>query len=180
MVNTWKIILATIVIFGAGVVTGGLLVSHSDRVRGPRPRPQPTTGAPPWFVRDFEANIDQRRVEFLLRATRELKLTADQRQRIDKVVQESQERTRQLWDQVTPQMRKELTDTKDKILAVLTPEQQTRFQELLKQPPRERRPDEPEKSGYRGRDPSRPFPPDKGPRPTNPPQSQPPRNSSAD
>jgi len=27
-VNNWKVILATIVIFGAGVVTGGLLVSH--------------------------------------------------------------------------------------------------------------------------------------------------------
>ena len=31
--NTWKVILATLVIFIAGVVTGGLLVSYSDRVQ---------------------------------------------------------------------------------------------------------------------------------------------------
>ena len=28
--NTWKIILATLVIFVAGVLTGGLLVSYTD------------------------------------------------------------------------------------------------------------------------------------------------------
>ena len=29
--NTWKVILATLVIFITGVVTGGLLVSYADR-----------------------------------------------------------------------------------------------------------------------------------------------------
>jgi Spy/CpxP family protein refolding chaperone len=122
-------------------------------------------------VREFEASIDQRRVEFLLRATRELKLTADQRGQIDKIVLESQERTRQVWEQVAPQMRKELADTKDKIHVMLTPEQQARFEELLKQPPRGRRPEDPEKSDRRGRGQSRPFPPDEGLPRTNPPQS---------
>ena len=31
--NTWKVILATLVIFGTGVITGGLLVTHSERVQ---------------------------------------------------------------------------------------------------------------------------------------------------
>ncbi len=29
--NSWKVILATVVIFGAGVLTGGLLVNYVER-----------------------------------------------------------------------------------------------------------------------------------------------------
>ena len=34
--NTWKVILATLVIFIAGVLTGGLLVGYSDRAQHKR------------------------------------------------------------------------------------------------------------------------------------------------
>ncbi len=153
--NTWKVILATIVIFGAGVVTGGLLVNQLDRAenRSRRPLPLGVPGGPPgWRVREFETNLDQQRVGMLMWTTRELGLTADQRTQIDAIFKESQERTRKLWDQVNPEFRKELTETHDKICAVLTPEQKTRFEQALKQPPlRGRRPDDLDKMGPRGR-----------------------------
>ena len=37
--NFWKVILATLVIYAAGVVTGGLLVNHTEEPRGHRPHP---------------------------------------------------------------------------------------------------------------------------------------------
>ena len=40
--NSWKVILATVVIFGAGVMTGGLLVNYVDHSHHPattRPKP---------------------------------------------------------------------------------------------------------------------------------------------
>jgi hypothetical protein len=44
-VNLWKIILATLVIYAAGVVTGGLLVNYTDSPRGHHPHP--TAPRPP-------------------------------------------------------------------------------------------------------------------------------------
>ncbi|MFM2082743.1 MAG: hypothetical protein RL380_1434 [Verrucomicrobiota bacterium] len=43
--NLWKIILATLVIYAAGVVTGGLLVNYTDASRGRHSRPN--TPRPP-------------------------------------------------------------------------------------------------------------------------------------
>jgi hypothetical protein len=89
MVNTWKIILATVVIFGAGVITGGLLVNHANhakvkQLRTVVPGAQPGHWTPP--LREFprrpenelQLSFEQRRMEFLLNATRELKLTPPQ------------------------------------------------------------------------------------------------------
>jgi hypothetical protein len=172
-VNTWKIILATIVIFGAGVVTGGLLVGYADRgkLKQPRPRmtmPQPGQLAPP--LRDFprrpeqelQRSLEQRRMEFLLNASRELKLSSEQRERLERLIGESQERTRQLWERVGPQMRRELAEVKEKIREELTPQQRKRFEELMKRQ-QARRPA-----------PAREVPPSDGTPQQPPPQAPPP------
>jgi hypothetical protein len=142
-VNTWKVILATIVIWSAGVMTGGFLVHYSNLSRVERPRSQRLDGPPPWLVqgrefarrgeRELQSSFDQLRGEFLLHATRELNLTADQHERIEKVIRDSQDVSRKMWEQVAPEMRKALDETKQKVLAELTPEQQGRFEQLLKQ-----------------------------------------------
>ena len=49
--NAWKVILSTLVIFIAGVITGGLLVTHTVRVfrgdaRPPNSRPAAAMGTP--------------------------------------------------------------------------------------------------------------------------------------
>jgi len=75
-VNTWKVILATMIIFGTGVVTGGLLVRHTVPVPPARPaRNVGTNGNSRPFI--STALI---RVEFLKKAERELNLNADQKE----------------------------------------------------------------------------------------------------
>ena len=124
--NTWKIILATMLIFGTGVVTGALVVRNSDRGQGLRPRnisqARPVGTFSPGGLR----------LEFLRRAQRDLDLNPEQRERIDKLLKESQERTRKIMEPVAPDLRAELQRTKEEFQQVLTPEQRMRFEELMK------------------------------------------------
>jgi hypothetical protein len=134
-VNQWKVILATMVIFGAGVVTGGLMVRHGEH-RGFRSPPRngvsanrpPQVGAPA----SLPVTPGILRIEFLKRMGRELDLSPEQRERVDKILKESQDRTRNLMDPIAPQLRAEVIRTKEQFRAALTPEQQVRFDELLK------------------------------------------------
>jgi len=115
------------VIFGAGVVTGGLLIR---KLTPPQPLPPPRVAG----ARPPGANTPGgTRLQFLRRAERELDLTNKQREEVDKILSVSQERTKRLMEPITPQLRDELQQTKEEIRAVLTPEQRKRFDELLKQ-----------------------------------------------
>jgi len=55
-------------------------------------------------------------------------------------MKESQERTREIMEPVAPDLRAELQRTKEEFQQVLTPEQRTRFEELMK---KQQRPHEP-------------------------------------
>jgi Spy/CpxP family protein refolding chaperone len=88
-------------------------------------------------------------MEVLRRVERELDLTADQRAQVDRIISASQERTKKLMEPISPQLRAELQETKEAVRAVLTPEQRTRFDELLKQ---QQRPREPKHSPGHGSD----------------------------
>jgi hypothetical protein len=134
-VNSWKVILATMVIFGAGVVTGGLLVRNSQRAQF-LPPPVVPAGYLPRPVQPVTAGGS--RVEFLRRAERELNLTAAQRERIDKIIMASQERTKKLMEPVTPHMREEVQRAKEEFRDALTIDQRVRFDELIKQQQRPR------------------------------------------
>src|SRR4051794_35014862 len=122
------------IIFGCGVVTGGLVV----RVKTAHPRagaradhgttaarnnPITTPGAPPWQLQ---------RKDFLDKMDRQLDLTPEQRQNIDKVMHDSLDRTRPLWQQIAPQMRDEMRRVREEIRKELTPEQQKKFNDLIK------------------------------------------------
>ncbi len=141
--NVWKIVLATLVIFGAGVITGGLLVNYTSHdvphQRDSDRREIPFRGGDfPGGVRDLrlpnpnspQAQVLQR--EFLQRLDHELRLTPEQRERIGRIIAEGQERNRQLWDGLAPQLRREMQETKEQIRAQLTPEQKVRYEELMK------------------------------------------------
>lgn len=125
--NSWKIILATMVIFGAGVVTGGLLVRYSGQRTLPRQQPQ---GTQQRAVQPSSAG--GQRIEFLRRATRDLDLTPAQREQVDKILKDSQERTKRIMEPVTPQLREELQRTKEQFREALTPPQRARFDEMVK------------------------------------------------
>ena len=132
--SPWKVILATIIIFAAGVITGGVLVNRVQRPQ--RPGPLPPFAQPrqdpvptPWFVRR----------EFLDRMDHHLNLSRDQYDRIAKILQDSQERTRQITRRVNPEIQDELRNVRREIRGELTPEQVKKFDELqhtLRRPPR--------------------------------------------
>lgn len=133
--SPWKVILATMIIFGCGVVTGGLVVKVRNTPRAARIEQglhQPgrnvalNNPAPPWQIQ---------RNEFLRRMDKQIELTPDQRQRIEKIMHQSQERTRPLWQQIAPQMGEELRRVREEIRNELTPEQQKKFNDLLKARP---------------------------------------------
>jgi len=127
--NTWKVILATLVIFVAGLVTGVLVVWHSGNVFASPSQRQPGTPHPGPVVSPYGLRLD-----FLRRVERDLNLTAAQREQIDKLLRESQERSRKIMEPVAPQIREELDQTRQEFRKVLTPEQGAKFDELLKHP----------------------------------------------
>jgi Spy/CpxP family protein refolding chaperone len=131
-VNTWKVILATMLIFGTGVITGSLLVRKAEPVRTPR------TSQNAALRQAQSVSPGGMRIELLRRMERELDLSPEQRELADKIIKESQDRTRKIMEPVAPQMRDELQLTKERFRAVLTPEQRKRFDELSKQPARPR------------------------------------------
>jgi len=138
-VNTWKAILAALVIFAAGVVTGGILIW---RLESSLPAPPAGSGV---AVRSSQ-NVSPggMRLELLRRVQRELDLTPEQRERIDKILKESQERTRKIMEPVAPEFHAELQRAKDEFRSALTLQQQARFDDLLRfqhhshGPPRDR------------------------------------------
>jgi Spy/CpxP family protein refolding chaperone len=155
--NSWKIILAIVVIFGAGVLTGGLLVnyveeSHPKDIQRPldevtshpqannrdpdQPRPPdlPKPHPPEMLGKQFVQQLDNT-----------LHLTREQRAAVAKIVADGQERNREIWTNVAPQMHKMLQDVRQQIREQLTPEQRKQFEELLKRfrPPGHRQPQPP-------------------------------------
>lgn len=176
----WQVILATLVIFGTGVVTGGLLVDYSNRgqrpfgrgARKPEIQRPPVNGMPVREPEKFPQPIALPArglsTNFIARLDRELKLTPEQHERIVKIITESQERTKELWKPVEQPMKREMMETKQKIRAELTPEQQKKF-EMLMQRPQQRKPDEPPspENRMRPRDnrEQRPLPPQDFPEP---------------
>ncbi|HVU09457.1 MAG TPA: hypothetical protein VHG89_13045 [Verrucomicrobiae bacterium] len=135
--NYWKIILATIVIFGAGVLTGGLLVNHVDRAHFEGHRP------PSENHDNHDNDLPMPRGEmqnkaFVQQLDSELHLTPEQHKAIEKILADGQQRNRDLWKLVSPQFRSVMQDVHQKIREKLTPEQRKQFEQLLKQfhPPR--------------------------------------------
>jgi Spy/CpxP family protein refolding chaperone len=125
-VNTWKVILATLVIFGAGIGTGSLLIRHDQPVLVPHR--QHLADGKAWQP----GSAGGMRLEFLRRVQRDLDLNPEQRERIDKILKESQDRTRVIMEPVSGNLRDELKRTRDEFREALTPEQRMRFDELLK------------------------------------------------
>ena len=144
--NTWKVILATLVIFAAGFITGGLVVSNSDKVVRPPHKAAPVeiprhtasaTSSVPVLGRETRVLAPNFLVkkDFLERLDHELKLKADQHEHIEKIIYEGQERIKVLCQTIDPQVQEELAETRSKIRAELTPAQQLQFMEFFKHKP---------------------------------------------
>ena len=119
--SPWKVILATMVIFGCGVVTGALVMRTEVRTHpfqrpdGMHAGPHPGAGFPGPFQN-----------EGLLRLMdTNLTLTPEQHEKIGKIMHASQEVTRDFRE-------KELARVREAIRQELTPAQCAKFAEQLK------------------------------------------------
>lgn len=126
--NSWKIILATVVIFGAGVMTGGLLVNYVVQAR--------SGGHHPHRPADFTPSPEILKTNFVQCLDNAVHLTPQQRGKIEKIIAEGQERNHELWKLVFPQFRSVILDVRRHIRDTLTPAQQKQFDELVKRPAR--------------------------------------------
>lgn len=120
----WKVILATMVIFTCGIITGAMV----------------TKAARPAQVRYFPADprppagpvLQMQKAEFLTKLDKKLDLTPEQREQIAGIMKASQERTQKVREQIAPQMNDERKRVREEIRGVLTPAQRKQFAELMK------------------------------------------------
>ena len=135
MVNNWKIILPTCVIFGAGLLAGGLTINRIDRCKAVTSRqtvPPVVNGNVAAQIRREPGAMDQHRIEFMRTVSSNLNLTAEQRVCVDNTLREGQECIRKLWDDFNPKTREVLNNCRSKIIADLTPEQRDQFNQMMK------------------------------------------------
>ncbi len=123
--NAWKVILSTLVIFIAGIVTGALLVTNVLHLRQNHSKPSNASALAtnPWQVRNKE---------LLRRMDRDLELTVEQHQHIEAIITASQERTKLLWKPIAPLMNREMQSVHAEIRDQLTPDQKKKFDAFAK------------------------------------------------
>ena len=130
--NNWKVIFATVIIFGAGVITGGLLVNYvhlSERHGGSHKttaQPPPGTNVTVQATGTNPAMGTIRLSEvlnksFLSKLDTALALTPEQHKCIDKIIAAGQD-----------PMRKVMVDVSHNIREQLTPDQRKKYDDLLK------------------------------------------------
>jgi hypothetical protein len=122
-VNAWKAILAALVIFAAGTITGALISRKTQSIGTAESRPAVSNPAMPGL---------RQRLDFLRRLDKPLKLNEQQRERIEQILARSQERMKVLWQEVSPRMQTELEQTRDSVRRELSADQQTKFDEILR------------------------------------------------
>lgn len=132
--KTWKLVLAVLVIFGAGVVTGGMLV----RVKIPAQHPPETAELIPPANSDkgggpqLPGLLGAGRQQFVQRLNQKLELTPEQSTNVDRIMEASRERVAKLWDPIAPQAREEVRKVRTQIYAILTSEQKAKFDEYFR------------------------------------------------
>ena len=131
--NNWKVILATVVIFGAGVITGSLVLHCFQRCAAREECVNPAVAAagqvPPAIPLGHPPENGKPRLpeamnkQFLQRLDEELHLSPEQHKAVQKIITEGQH-----------QIRKVIHDQRLEIREELTLEQRKQFDELVKHP----------------------------------------------
>lgn len=130
--KSWSLILATIVIFGAGVITGGLLVNHVKHPAGTHGQ-MGVTNTTPVAMMPQPLTPEFMKKQFVGQLNDELQLSKEQREQVGKIIAQGQQSTHDLWKLVGPQFQLIWRDTRTQIRQVLTPEQRKEFELLMKE-----------------------------------------------
>jgi len=123
-VSPWKVILATMVIFICGVITGAMVTKPALPVQSAAAPANPRPAAGPV--------LQMQKAEFLKTLDNKLGLTSGQKAQIAAIMKASQERTQRVREQIAPQMGEERKRVREEIRGALTPEQKKQFAELMK------------------------------------------------
>jgi hypothetical protein len=131
VVNAWKPILAAVVIFAAGVVTGGFVVDFGEpkpprafpRERGPR-----NAEHPPGSRMEGQLNWLMKRIQ------RDLKLTDKQAATVESAFKASREEMNLAFEELRPRMHASTEKLKEKLRGDLTEEQLAKFEKYLRPP----------------------------------------------
>ncbi len=130
----WKVVLAALVIFASGVVTGGLTVRVSRQfnlrqaVAQRGPQNQRSAPLPGNLVLRHEAQVR----DLMRRMEDTLELRAEQRNRIQNVVADSQRRMQNIFQEMAPRTREEVRALHSRIRMELQPGQQREFDRLTR------------------------------------------------
>ena len=111
------VVLATLVIFAAGVITGGVLVKKTS--------PEPARNQQPAAL--FPGRFDQVR-----RAINDVELKPEQRVKVDEIIRNSREEIADYFLLLAPDFQTVFTRMRDSIHAQLDSEQRRQFEELMK------------------------------------------------
>ncbi|HVY71660.1 MAG TPA: hypothetical protein VHH73_17145 [Verrucomicrobiae bacterium] len=132
--NVWKAILAALVIFAAGVVTGGMTVSLAEKTAQPAAQPSGTrtnfanAGGPNWTP----DRMDRQHRELMRRMENALDLSTEQHDHISQLVEDSRERLSKFSHEAVAHTRGEMEQLRASIRKELKPEQQDRFEEVFR------------------------------------------------
>jgi len=130
-VNDWKVIptivIATVLIFGAGVFSGGFLVNYVKQAH-PKKNSKPEAASTTNAVASAPTGKSQRPPEilnkdFLQRLDTELHLLPEQHEVIQKIINDGQ-----------TQVKKAMNDARLEIRDVLKPDQLKQFDEMIRRP----------------------------------------------
>ncbi len=135
----WKVILAAVLIFVSGVVTGALgwraVISRSPSAHA-RPMPPSILDAKFDALRHMQDALD---------------LSPTQTERIDAILQSGRKRMRQVWEtSCQPQIREEMHRVHEQICAELNSDQRARYEELVKRARERHLQERREMDGHRG------------------------------
>ena len=140
--NSWNLILATVVIFGTGVITGGLLVDHvvqphskSSHHASTPPAASATNNLP--VMRSVDIfNLKQPELltqDFVQKLDDQLQLTPVQRDAIQKIITTGQAQNHSIATNCTALYHQVLQEVRQHIREQLNPDQLKEFEKLLKQ-----------------------------------------------
>ncbi len=126
--NYFRVILATLVIFATGALSGYFL-AHKAPERPGAPAASASvlagTNAPPSW--------NQRRDEMWGSLQKELKATDEQMAKVDEILAQSRKRSREIWQTIKIPLEAEVDRVKEEIRGVLDAEQAAKYEEIMKQ-----------------------------------------------
>jgi len=137
-VSVWKVILATLVIFGAGIIAGASFINRLHQTAPVAAGHDASNRHPlnPWETPVINTNNAPRSVraknDFLNRFGQQLEINSEQRTRIEQILGDSQKRTKEISDSVAPYLREEVRHTRELIRNELTTEQLVKYDEIFR------------------------------------------------